>query len=72
MLLRMVTQQKLALMAFKGKALRNSCISVNIVFYETLQVLIFAYSRVLWVFLANVFKKNHNVSVKNSERSNLA
>ena len=59
-------------MAFKGRALRNSCIFVNVVFSETLQVLIFAYSRVLWVFLTNVFKKNHNVSVKNSERSNLA
>ena len=45
----------MALMAFKETALRNSCIFMNAVPYETLQVFIFAYSRVLWVFLANEF-----------------
>ena len=62
----------MSLMAFNGKASRNSCIFANVVFYETLQVLFFAYSRVLWVFLANVFKKNHDFRVKISERSTLA
>ena len=52
-------------MAFKGKELRNSCIFVNAVFYETLQVLIFAYLGVLWYFW-------HDFFVKISERSTLA
>ena len=56
---------KMVLMAFKGKELRNSCIFVNAVFYETLQVLIFAYLRVLWYFW-------HDFFVKISERSTLA
>ena len=46
MLLRMKTQQKKALMAFKGGAWRNSWIFVNVDFYEASQVLIFGYSRV--------------------------
>ena len=61
----------MVLMAFKGKELRNSCIFVNAVFYETLQVLIFAYSRDLWAFLAIGFLKNHDFRVKISERSTL-
>ena len=44
---------------------------VNAVFYETLQVLIFAYSRDLWAFLAIGFLKNHDFRVKISERSTL-
>ena len=63
----------MALMAFKGTALRNSCIFMNAVPYETLQVFIFAYSRVLWVFFGKwIFRKNHDFLVKISERSTLA
>ena len=46
---------KMSLMAFKRTALRNSWIFVNVAFHETSQVLNFAYTRVLWVFLANGF-----------------
>ena len=35
-------------------------IFVNVGFYETLQILILAYTRVLSVFLANAFLKNHD------------
>ena len=61
----------MALMASKRKAFRNACISVNAVFHETLQVLILAYSRILWIFLANGFLKNYDFRAKISERSTL-
>ena len=62
---------KMGLMAFKRIALTNSWIFVNVGFHETSQVLNFAYTRVLWVFLANGFKKKIMIFVKISERSTL-
>ena len=44
---------------FQGKSFEK-LIFVNVRFYETLQILIFAYARVLSVFLVNRFLKNHD------------
>ena len=62
----------MALMAFKEIALRNSCIFVNVVFYETLQVLIFSIDGFSGYFWQMDLKKNHDFRVKISERSTLA
>ena len=42
--------------AIQGKSFEKF-IFVNVGFYETSQVLIFAYTQVLWVFLENGFLK---------------
>ena len=47
-------------MDFRGKALRNSWIFVNVGFYETSQILIFAYAWVFVGILSNGFKKKKN------------
>ena len=57
-----LSKNNVTLMDFKGSALRNSWIFVNVGFYETSQVIIFAYTWVFvgifgkWIF----FKKNHD------------
>ena len=67
-----LSKNNVTLMDFKGRALRNSWIFVNVGFYETSQVLIFAYARVfVGIFGKWIFLKKIMIFVKLSERSTL-